>query len=87
VVVTLTDEVFKKEVLDVATASVALDHVHLVGRPGVDVAVGDVADVDVGAEGSHGTATTRVAVDVLDEDIFGRALSCCQSCCIIQSRI
>jgi hypothetical protein len=70
----LTDEVLKKEILDVATASVALDHVHLVGLPGVDVAVGDVTDVDVGAQGSHGTAATPVAVDVLDENVLGRTL-------------
>lgn len=45
-----TDEVLEDEVLNVTAASVALDHVHLVRFPGVDVAVGDVADVDAGTE-------------------------------------
>ena len=61
-----TNEVLEKDILDIAAASVALDHVHLVRIPGVDVAVGDVANINIGAKGAHGTAATPVAVDVFD---------------------
>lgn len=69
-----TDKVLQDQVGYCATAAVALDHVHLVRGPGVDVTVKDVGDVDVGRQGAHGAATTPVAVDILDEDVLGRTL-------------
>lgn len=72
--VALTNEVLQKDILDVTAASVALDHVHLVRVPGVDVAVGDIADIDIGSKGAHGTATTPVAVDVLNQNVLGGTL-------------
>lgn len=69
-----TDEVFESDIGNGAAAAVALDHVHLVGGPGVDVAVGDVADVNVGGERAHGAATAPVAVDVLNQDALGGTL-------------
>jgi hypothetical protein len=69
-----TDEVLQDQVGHCAAAAVALDHVHLVRGPGVDVTVEDVGDVDAGAQGAHGAATAPVAVDVFDKNVLGGAL-------------
>jgi hypothetical protein len=69
-----TDEVLQDQVGHGAATAVALDHVHLVRGPGVDITVNDVGDIDVGREGAHGAATAPVAVDVLDEDVLGGTL-------------
>ena len=70
-----TDEVFQQNVGHRSITTVALDHVHLVGGPGVDVAVGDVGNVDSSRQRAHGTATTPIAVDALDQNVLGRTLS------------
>ena len=67
-----TDKVFEENVFYSSTASVALDHVHLVGRPGIDVAISDVADVGICAQGAHSTSTTPVAVDTFNKNVGGR---------------
>lgn len=69
-----TDEVLKHGVRNRTTATVALNHVHLVGFPGVDVTVQDVADIGVGSQRAHTTSSTPVAVNVLDDDVSGRTL-------------
>ena len=72
----MADEVGELAVPDVAAAAVRLDHVHLVGLPGVDVVVFDLGDGGVGAEGAHGAAAAPVAVNVLHEYVLGRTLDC-----------
>lgn len=69
-----TNEVLQDNVRYGAATTIALDHVHLVGGPGVDVAVSDVADVNVGGKRAHGATTAPVAVDVLNENALGGTL-------------
>jgi hypothetical protein len=69
-----TNEVLKDCVFEGPAAAVGLDHHHLVGRPGVDITVENVADVGVCPERADGTAAAPVAVDVLDQDIVRWAL-------------
>lgn len=72
--VAVTDEVLEARVLEDAITAVVLDHHHLVGVDGVDVAVGDVGDGGVSAEGADSTAARPVAEDVLDKNVAGLVL-------------
>ncbi len=65
--VLVTDEVLESDVLDVAVTSVRLDHHLLVGILSIDVGVGNGGDGCSRAEGSNGTSSAPVAVDVLDQ--------------------
>lgn len=68
------DEVLKHCVLECPVAAVGFDHHHLVGRPGVDITIENIADIGVCPEGADGTATAPVTVDVLNQDIVRWAL-------------
>lgn len=70
----VADKVLKGAVADGAGTAVGLDHHHLVGVGGVDVAVDDLGDGDVGTEGAEGGTAGPVAVDVLDEDVLAGGL-------------
>lgn len=70
----MADEVLENDIFDIAAATIGLDHHHLVRFPGVDVLVYYGGDGGVSAERAHGAAAAPVAVDVLNQDIFGRRL-------------
>lgn len=72
--VAVANEVLKQDVFNVSGAAVGLDHHHLVGLPGVDVAVFDLGDGCVGAERTHAATAGPVAVNVLDKQVGGRGL-------------
>lgn len=69
-----TNEVLKDCILECPAAAVGLDHHHLVGRPGVDITVENVADIGVCPERADGTAAAPVTVDIFNQDIVRRAL-------------
>lgn len=69
-----SQEVLEKNVLDVSTAVVALEHVNLVTTVGVDVAVVDILDGRSVGEGAHGAAAGLVAPDALNEEVGGGRL-------------
>jgi hypothetical protein len=73
----LTDEILENNIRNSATATIALDHHHLVRIPGVYVLVGDVADIRVCPKGAHAATTAQVTVDVLHEDVLCRTLNFC----------
>lgn len=66
----LTDEIFENNIRNCTAATIALDHHHLVRVPGVDVSVGDVADIRVCSKGAYGATTAYITVDVLHKDVL-----------------
>lgn len=67
--VAVTSEGVEGKVVDISVATVGLDHKHLVGVVGVDVAVLNIVDCNTGAERSHGTSTRPVAVHLLNQNV------------------
>ena len=65
----MAQEVLQIHILHVPRAAPALDEEDLVPAVGVDVAVEDVLDGGVGAQGADGGAAGLVAPDALDEDV------------------
>jgi hypothetical protein len=76
--VAVSNKVLHEDVRQRSTSAVGLDHHHLIGRHGVDVAVVDVRNVDVDAERSKCRATTPVAIYIFHEDVVCRALNRCE---------
>lgn len=70
----LTDEIFKDCIGNRSTSAIALDHVHLVGLPGVDVAIHNIADVRVRSQRPHTAPTAPIAIDILNENVLCGAL-------------
>lgn len=70
----LTDEIFKDCIGNHSTSSIALDHVHLVGLPGIDVAIHNIADVRVRSQRPHTASTAPIAIDILNENVLRGAL-------------
>lgn len=67
----MPDEVFERDVGDSATASIGLEHKHLVTRPGIDISVRDMRNSSISAKRTH-TATSRpVAVYIFNQNVFG----------------
>lgn len=73
--VAVSNEVLHQDVRQRSASTVGLDHHHLIGRHGVDVAVMDVGNVDVDTERSKCRATTPVAVYIFHENVMCWALN------------
>jgi hypothetical protein len=65
----VTDEAFENNILDIAVASVGLDHHHLVGVPGVNVLVDHVRYCSARTKRADGATSAPVTIDVLDLEI------------------
>ncbi len=72
--VLMADEVLEYDILDVAVSAIGLDHHFLVGVLRVDVRVGDGRNGRACAERTDRTASTPIAVDVLNEVVSRRVL-------------
>ena len=72
--VLMADEVLEYDILDVAVSAIGLDHHFLVGVLRVDVRVGDGRNGRACAERTDRTASTPIAVYVLNEVVSRRVL-------------
>ncbi len=66
------DEVLHQHVLNISTATVRLDHHHLIRGLGVDVSVYDVGDGGACPERTYSAAARPIAVNALDKEVCRR---------------
>lgn len=69
-----TNKVLENDIFDRATSAIGLDHHHLIGRPGVDITIENVANISVCPKRANGRATAPVTINVLNENVMCRAL-------------
>jgi hypothetical protein len=72
--VLMTNEVLEYDIFDVAISAIRLDHHFLVGILRIDVRVGDGRNGRACAERTNRTASTPIAVNVLNEVVGRRVL-------------
>lgn len=68
------NKVFQENIGDSAISSIGLDQKHVIRRPCVHIAIGNVSDISPGSQGPHAAATADIAIYIFDENIRGTGL-------------